>query len=551
MMAFSTVRLLALLLQAISILQTVLADVAATDASSIGYEDPWNGWGANSNNDRFASSNRKISSSTIKSLSVHCQLPVPGGVSANPTIVQGIAYFPTWNGSLFALDYSTCQVKWQINVTQIIVDFKPLALPADFTFVPASRTSPQVDQTNNVIYFGTLTWALMVAADLRTGKVLGYKQINSHPFAINTVSPTLYDGIIYTGASSTEESAVTALAGYKCCSFVGNAVALKFSRQTGRFTTLWDIPMLPADDPKQPGSWSGAAIWGSEPSIDTRRKQVFYATGNVYTVPDAYIPCLVNSTTVSSSKCLPDRVWQESVLAIDLYSGKVNWVRHLGALDAWTTACNAPVNPELCPGTPGVDADFGMAPSFAPGGGKGGKDVVVLGQKNGNLYSIGADNGAVQWATAVGPGSTSGGLSWGVAVDGKSVYFTEINTGQAAWRPQPTNNTIITNSAYGSASLLTGTINWETPVANNMSSTTPPTAVGDLLLTGRSSLLAPGVELSSGLVAIKRATGEILFDFPLDTYSQGGISVYDKYVFVGTGYHALLPGSFYVLSTGY
>ncbi|KAH8902260.1 Quino protein alcohol dehydrogenase-like protein [Coniochaeta sp. PMI_546] len=513
MPVFSTVRLLAVFLHAIFVPQIVCADTSASNLSAIASEDPWNGWGANTWNNRFASTNRKISSSTIKSLSVHCQIPVPGGVSANPTIVQGLAYFPTWNGSLFALDYSTCKVKWEINVTQIIVDFKPLALPADFTFVPASRTSPQVDLANNVIYFGTLTWALMVAADLKTGKVLGVKQINSHPFAINTVSPTFYGDIIYTGASSTEESAVTALTGYKCCSFVGNAVALKFSRQTGKFTTIWDVPMLPADDPKQPGAWSGAAIWGSEPSIDARRKQVFYATGNVYTVPDAYVPCLTNNTTTSSSKCLPDRVWQESVLALDLYSGKVNWVRHLGALDAWTTACNVPVNSELCPGTPGVDADFGMAPSFVPSGGKGGKDVVVLGQKNGNLYSISADNGAVQWATAVGPGSTSGGLSWGVAVDGKNVYFTEINAGQAAWRPQPMNSTVITNSAYGAASLLTGAIVWETPVANNM------------------------------------ATGEILLDFPLDTYSQGGISVYDKYIFVGSGYHALVPGSFYVLST--
>ncbi|OIW29298.1 Quino protein alcohol dehydrogenase-like protein [Coniochaeta ligniaria NRRL 30616] len=548
-MGFSTVRLLAVLLQSTSIFQTVCADASASDVSSIVPEDPWNGWGANTRNDRFASSNRKISSSTIKSLSVHCQIPVPGGVSANPTIVQGIAYFPTWNGSLFALDYSTCKVKWQINVTQIIVDFKPLALPSDYTFVPASRTSPQLDLANNVIYFGTLTWALMVAADLSTGKVLGLKQINPHPFAINTVSPTLYGGIIYTGASSTEESAITAVAGYKCCSFVGNAVALKFSRQTGKFATIWDVPMLPADDPKQPGAWSGAAIWGSEPSIDAGRRQVFYATGNVYTVPDAYLLCLTNSTTKSSSKCLPDRVWQESVLAIDLYSGKVNWVRHLSALDAWTTACNAPVNTELCPGTPGVDADFGMAPAFVPGGGKGGKDVIVLGQKNGNLYSIRADNGAVQWATAVGPGSTSGGLSWGVAVDGKNVYFTEINAFQAAWTPQPANNTVITNSAYGSASLLTGTIVWETPVPNNMISTTPPTAVGDLILTGRSSLLSFDVTLTGGLVALKRATGDVLFDFPLDTYSQAGISVYDKYIFVGSGYHALVPGSFYVLST--
>lgn len=37
--------------------------------------------------------------------------------------------------------------------------------------------------------------------------------------------------------------------------------------------------MLPP--PYGPGEWSGAAIWGSQPSIDVERQQVFIATGNV------------------------------------------------------------------------------------------------------------------------------------------------------------------------------------------------------------------------------------------------------------------------------
>lgn len=386
-----------------------------------------------------------------------------------------------------------------------------------------------------------------VAADLRTGKILGSKQINRHPFAIITQSPTLFGGILYTGTSSREESAITSLPGYKCCSFVGNAVALTFNRLTGRFTTVWDIAMLPADDPSQPGSWSGVGIWGSEPSIDVARRQVYYATGNVYTVPDVYLPCTSADTTV---KCnLPDRVWQESVLAIDLYTGKVNWVRRIGPLDAWTTACQeVPANPALCPGTPGPDADFGMCPTFVPGGGKGGKDVLVVGQKNGILYSIAAENGKVEWATTIGPGSSTGGLSWGVAVDGHAVAFTAINADQVAWRPQPANNTVITNSAYGSADLKTGAILWETAFARNFSSSSPPIAVGDLIITGRASPLSAAAAFEGGIVAVKRDTGKVVLDFPLDTYMQSGISVYDKYLCFGTGYHAFLAGSFYVLA---
>lgn len=389
-----------------------------------------------------------------------------------------------------------------------------------------------------------------VAVDLRTGRTLGTTQINKHPFAIVTQSPSLYNGVLYTGTSSREESAVTSLPGYPCCSFVGNAVALAFSRKTGKFTTIWDLAMLPVNDHTQPGTWSGVGIWGSQPSIDVARRQVYYATGNTYTVPDVYLPCTSADTTV---KCnLPDRVWQEAVLAIDLYSGRVNWVRRIGPLDAWTTACSAvPVNPALCPGSPGPDADFGMSPTFVAGGGKRGQDVLVVGQKNGILYSISADEGKVEWATAIGPGSASGGLSWGVAVDGRLISFTAINSDGVAWSLNASRRTTtITNSAYGAVDLQTGAILWETPVVRNMSSVSPPTAVGDIILTTRTRPLADAVtgSVDGGLVAYRRGTGEMVLDFPLDSYTQSGISVFDTYIGIGTGYHDAVDGSFYVLA---
>lgn len=208
----------------------------------------------------------------------------------------------------------------------------------------------------------------------------------------------------------------------------------------------------------------------------------------------------------------------------------MNWVRRIGPLDAWTTACSAvPVNPALCPGTPGPDADFGMSPTFVAGGGKSrGQDLLIVGQKNGILYSMSADKGKIEWATAIGPGSTPGGLSWGVAVDGRSISFTAINADGVAWTPQPSlETTVVTNSAYGAVDLQTGAILWETPFTRNMSSIAPPTAVGDLILTTRTSPLsaaAAGV-LEGGIVAYNRDTGDVVLDFPVDFYTQSGISV--------------------------
>jgi hypothetical protein len=42
---------------------------------------------------------------------------------------------------------------------------------------------------------------------------------------------------------------------------------------------------------------------------------------------------------------------------------------------------------------------------------------LVVGRKNGELYSMAADNGHILWTTATGPSGVNGGLSWGIAVD--------------------------------------------------------------------------------------------------------------------------------------
>jgi glucose dehydrogenase len=223
-------------------------------------ESPWNGWGGNTNNDRWASSNSQISSSNIHSTKVSCQIPFPEGVSATPTILEDIAYFPVWNGSFIALDYTTCKVKWNIDVTEIVLDFAPRTsnqsvLETTNVLNAISRTSATIDSSNQILYFGTLLHALIVAVDLNTGKVLNKTQVHSHPFAEVTCSGTLHDGILYTGVSSAEENAQTL--SLPCCSFIGKALALEFDRSTNQFTTKWEVDTLP---PPGLDPWTGVGI---------------------------------------------------------------------------------------------------------------------------------------------------------------------------------------------------------------------------------------------------------------------------------------------------
>src|SRR3569833_347561 len=537
---------------------------ATTDSTSStlgGSAAQWSGWGGNVRNNRWAAGNGIISSAYFLSVTDHCNLSFPIGGSATPGVAGNAVYFPTWEGSFVALDYTTCHVLWKINVTSIIEGYAPVSAFQAQNVRPVSRTSPQID--GNVLYFGTLTHALVVAVNKNTGSKLGVVQINPNPIAIVTMSPTFFDGKLFVGASSVEEN-LTLLPGYKCCSFVGNMVALSFNAASGKFAVRWNVSSIPAARHRQ--GWAGAAMWGSQPSIDASRRQVFVGTGNSYSVSNATVQCQLRAVpplipyTSNNDTCLPSDVWQDSILAINIDTGRVNWVQQRRGVDIFTAACGypgfGPQNTTLCPGVPGPDSDFGMAPTFVPGGASAG-DKVVVGRKSGDLYAMSAADGHILWATSTSPKGITGGLSWGIAVDDSRVYFTAINADYKTWQLQPSGQTV-NRSAYGAVSLSTGAILWETAVPMNGVSLGPPTVVGDIVLVARTGQDPDGTasydQSQGGLVALNKATGSVIMDLTLSTNFHGGIAIQGKYVLFGTGYsgfgaQALVLGVFHVMQT--
>ena len=164
------------------------------------------------------------------------------GVSATPLVINGVVYYPTWNGLLVALSYRHCLVLWQMNISAIVTAYKPI--PADFAsyLFPASRTTPVAN--HNVLFVGTLANALLLAIDQHSGRLLDQIQLNNHPVAIITMSPTFYDGKIFVGTASQEEYTAGVIAGYECCSFIGNMNGLTFHHN--KFKLLWSLDMAPA-----------------------------------------------------------------------------------------------------------------------------------------------------------------------------------------------------------------------------------------------------------------------------------------------------------------
>ncbi|KAH7635603.1 hypothetical protein B0T09DRAFT_25241 [Sordaria sp. MPI-SDFR-AT-0083] len=124
-------------------LLAVLGTLTTADAgASSSSPSPWTGWGGNFLNNQWQTKSA-LTVSNIGSLTLKCSKTYHFGVSATPVIEGNTVYYPTWNGDIIALDYTTCREKWSYNVTQLIVDYAP---PNSYQVLAytVSRTSPQI-----------------------------------------------------------------------------------------------------------------------------------------------------------------------------------------------------------------------------------------------------------------------------------------------------------------------------------------------------------------------------------------------------------------------
>lgn len=145
---------------------------------------------------------------------------------------------------------------------------------------------------------------------------------------------------------------------------------------------------------------NGMSLWGT-PAVDTVRRTVYIGTGQNLTPP----------ATANS----------DAIVALDLDSGRSKWVFQSTAGDAWNAGCE--LRPPLrgdCVEPAGHDFDFGAPPILAKR--SGAKDAVIAGAKNGVVYSLDPDTGALNWQRKLGRGGNLGGVHWGMAVDGTRVY---------------------------------------------------------------------------------------------------------------------------------
>lgn len=403
----------------------------------------WNGWSPGSSNSRHQAA-AGIAPGDVPKLELKWAFGIPNTQQSRsqPAVVGGRLFMGSQSGAVYALDAATGCLYWTFD--------------ADTWVRAAISVGPY---PGGYAVFFTDAAARAYAVDAQTGQLIWSRQIDDHPAARGTGSPTLFDGVLYVPVSGVSEESASSQPDYECCTFRGSLTALDAA--TG--DVIWKT--YTASTPERRGTSStGKPLWGpagvpiwSAPTIDAKRGLIYAATGNAYADP-------APGTS-------------DSILAFSIDTGEIVWVNQVMGPDTWIMGCggDAPIggrgggrggfgppggragsgggtrepNPN-CPGDVGPDFDFSASPILTTLA--DGTDVLIATQKAGLGYALDPDaDGRTLWTYRWGQGSPVGGV-WGATTDGERAYFgvadqfspnpggvhaVDIVTGERAWFAAP------------------------------------------------------------------------------------------------------------------
>jgi len=197
-----------------------------------------------------------------------------------------------------------------------------------------------------------------------------------------------------------------------------------------------------------PSGYYGGSIWGSTPAVNLTRNEVYVTSGNNWAVPQSVLTCL--SAGGSPSACLSLDDHFDSILALDLSSGAINWADAGLPYDNWNVGCGLsvpgfaiPPN-NNCPNPKGPDSDFGQGPILlATGNGNTNNTLVGAGQKSGMYWAFKSKSNKPAWATQVAPPGLTGGWAAIARSNGKVLWTTKAPAGSRAEAPVSVANGVV------------------------------------------------------------------------------------------------------------
>jgi polyvinyl alcohol dehydrogenase (cytochrome) len=398
-------------------------------------EPQWNGWGVTLDNARFQPTEHAgLKAEQVPNLKLKWAFGfAPNSVASQPTVVGGRIFIGTMRGQIYSLDAKTGCVYWAKKIR------------AGMRSTISIAQLPKTNSPKYVAYFGDLS-ANVHALDARTGEELWMVKVDKHPLARVTGAPKFHENRLYVPVTSLEEAG-GGEATYQCCTFRGNVVALNAT--TGK--QIWKTYTIQkklrptwknAKGVQQYGP-AGAGVWAS-PTLDPERGVMYITTGDDYADPPS------NAS--------------DSIMALSMKTGKIQWITQCLKGDAFNIACTA-ADKTNCPKANGPDLDFGSSPILRI---VDGKRIVLAGQKSGVLHAVDADNkGKFLWQKRVGKGGLIGGIQWGPAADDNQIYVALSDIGVKLVEDPDVGSKSELDSTVGGGmfaySIANGEKTWETP----------------------------------------------------------------------------------------
>jgi uncharacterized protein YjbI with pentapeptide repeats/outer membrane protein assembly factor BamB len=336
-----------------------------------------------------------LSRSTVGNLRVKWKLK-PGASEANPpTIAGGLAYIPTFNGHMYAVNAATGRKLWTWTAPAPLVELTSLAVSGNTVYVNAGGTLYAIGPGGKQEwqYLQSAAWTPTIADGvvyISGGDVSAVKASSGRQ--LWSVDPTATSGC------DGGQPAVTDGVAYVTCGD-GNLYALNAA--TG--ATLWSYSNGGNDlmSPAVAGGvvYVGDALGHVVHAISTTSHQQVWS----YTTGDRIgtVPAVANGTVYVSS-------FDGNLYALNATTGAKEWAFNYGT----------------------IPVPFGMSPAVANG-------VVYVTSPNEIVYALNANTGAKLWSYSNGNVLQSGP----VVADG-TVYVGTGSGGAYAFAPgQPASQT--------------------------------------------------------------------------------------------------------------
>ena len=111
-------------------------------------------------------------------------------ISATPAVANGVVYFPSWNGFLYAVRADNGALIWKQNLGTL-TGLPPVGAIVNVT---VSRSTPTV--AGDLLICGVYGPAVVVAVRRLTGELVWLTRLDPRPLAQITASGTFYSGLV-------------------------------------------------------------------------------------------------------------------------------------------------------------------------------------------------------------------------------------------------------------------------------------------------------------------------------------------------------------------